>query len=119
MNDLPVRVEFSTLRDFIAAALRQLGMPDADALSVASLMAEADLQGSDGHGVIRLPQYARRIRAGGFNLHHAHGRVQVEAAGADTPRVLRQADDTVPVRTLQIRFSHQRCDAERVGVRHA
>src|ERR1700738_3207440 len=31
-------------------------------------MAEADLQGSDGHGVTRLPQYARRIRAGGFNV---------------------------------------------------
>jgi LDH2 family malate/lactate/ureidoglycolate dehydrogenase len=30
-------------------------------------MAQADLQGSDGHGVSRLPQYARRIRAGGFN----------------------------------------------------
>ncbi len=31
------------------------------------LMAEADLQGSDGHGVIRLPQYVKRIRAGGIN----------------------------------------------------
>ncbi len=31
-------------------------------------MAEADLQGSDGHGVIRLPHYARRIRAGGIKL---------------------------------------------------
>src|SRR5262249_51297888 len=31
-------------------------------------MAQADLQGSDGHGVSRLPQYARRIRAGGFNV---------------------------------------------------
>ena len=31
-------------------------------LSVAALMAQADLQGSDGHGVSRLPQYARRIR---------------------------------------------------------
>ena len=31
-------------------------------------MAEADLQGSDGHGVTRLPQYARRIKAGGFNV---------------------------------------------------
>ena len=76
MNDLPVRVEFSRLRDFIAAALRQLGMPDSDALSVATLMAEADLQGSDGHGVMRLPQYARRIRAGGFNLHPAMRVVQ-------------------------------------------
>ena len=31
-------------------------------------MAEADLQGSDGHGVIRLVPYARRIRAGGVNV---------------------------------------------------
>ncbi len=30
-------------------------------------MADADLQGSDGHGVIRLPQYIKRIRAGGIN----------------------------------------------------
>jgi len=56
------------LRDFIAAAMRALGMPDADATQVASLMAEADLQGSDGHGVIRLAPYAKRILAGGMNL---------------------------------------------------
>jgi LDH2 family malate/lactate/ureidoglycolate dehydrogenase len=31
-------------------------------------MAEAELQGSDGHGVIRLLPYARRIKAGGLNL---------------------------------------------------
>jgi len=62
------RVGFVALRDFIGASLRRLGLPDADALTVASLMAEADLQGSDGHGVIRLPQYARRIRAGGIKL---------------------------------------------------
>ena len=30
-------------------------------------MAEADLRGSDTHGVIRLPLYLRRIRAGGVN----------------------------------------------------
>ena len=45
----------------------RLGLPDADAAVVAALMAQADLQGSDGHGVSRLPQYARRIKAGGFN----------------------------------------------------
>jgi len=43
-------------------------LPDEDAATVATLMAEADLQGSDGHGVTRLPQYARRIKAGGFNV---------------------------------------------------
>src|SRR6202140_962295 len=69
MQGSVTRVDFAALRDFIGASLRRLGLPDADALTVASLMAEADLQGSDGHGVIRLPQYARRIRAGGLNLH--------------------------------------------------
>src|SRR5690242_18792139 len=45
----------------------KLGLPEGDAAIVAALMAQADLQGSDGHGVSRLPQYARRIKAGGFN----------------------------------------------------
>ncbi len=63
------RVDPARLRDFIGAAFRSLGMPDDDAATVAALMADADLQGSDGHGVIRLPYYARRIRAGGLNLH--------------------------------------------------
>ena len=42
-------------------------MPVGGRRAVAALMAEADLQGSDGHGIIRLPQYARRIKAGGVN----------------------------------------------------
>jgi LDH2 family malate/lactate/ureidoglycolate dehydrogenase len=57
------------LRDFIARAFVAVGMPDADAATVAALMTEADLQGSDGHGVIRLAPYLKRIRAGGINLH--------------------------------------------------
>src|SRR3982074_3620764 len=68
MQGSVTRVGFAALRDFIGASLRRLGLPDSDALTVAALMAEADLQGSDGHGVTRLPQYARRIRAGGFNV---------------------------------------------------
>ncbi len=47
--------------------MTKLGLPDQDAAIVADLMTQADLQGSDGHGVSRLPQYARRIKAGGFN----------------------------------------------------
>jgi len=43
-------------------------MPAGDAATTAALMAEADLQGSDGHGVIRLVPYSKRIRAGGINL---------------------------------------------------
>ncbi len=63
------RVDFGHLRYFIASAFETVGMPAQDARTVAGLMAEADLQGSDGHGVIRLPQYVKRIRAGGINLH--------------------------------------------------
>jgi LDH2 family malate/lactate/ureidoglycolate dehydrogenase len=61
-------VTFERLKAFIGEAMTRLGLPEADAMTVAALMAEADLQGSDGHGVSRLPQYARRIRAGGFNV---------------------------------------------------
>ncbi len=60
-------VAFERLQAFVAGALRCMGLPDADASKVAALMAQADLQGSDGHGVIRLPQYVKRIRAGGMN----------------------------------------------------
>jgi LDH2 family malate/lactate/ureidoglycolate dehydrogenase len=61
-------ITFERLKSFIHAALERLGLPDQDAMTVAALMAEADLQGSDGHGVSRLPQYARSIKAGGFNV---------------------------------------------------
>ncbi len=56
-------------RRFIEAAFTHEGLPAADAATIAGLMTEADLQGSDGHGIIRLPQYIRRIRAGGINKH--------------------------------------------------
>jgi L-2-hydroxycarboxylate dehydrogenase (NAD+) len=61
-------VTFERLQAFIHTAMVKLGLPDRDAAVVAALMAQADLQGSDGHGVSRLPQYARRIKAGGFNV---------------------------------------------------
>jgi L-2-hydroxycarboxylate dehydrogenase (NAD+) len=66
-----VLVDHGRLRYFIALAFETVGMPPEDARTVAGLMADADLQGSDGHGVIRLPQYVKRIRAGGINLHPA------------------------------------------------
>ena len=62
------RIPFEQLRQFITVAMTRLGLPEADAAIVGRLMAEAELQGSDGHGVIRLLPYARRIRAGGLNL---------------------------------------------------
>jgi LDH2 family malate/lactate/ureidoglycolate dehydrogenase len=68
------------LEAFIAAAFVKVGMRPRDATAVGALMAEADLQGSDGHGSIRLPQYVKRIRAGGVNLQ-PNIRVERERAG--------------------------------------
>ncbi len=62
------RVPAAQVRRFLTAAFASLGLPAGDARTVAGLMTEAELQGSDGHGVIRLVPYARRIRAGGINL---------------------------------------------------
>ena len=77
-----MRVELARLRYFIASAFEVVGMPAADARTVASLMAEADLQGSEGHGVIRLPQYLKRIRSGGVNLQPQIRIVREKAAMA-------------------------------------
>lgn len=68
MSDGTARVPAEALRRFIARVYVAVGLPEADAAAVAALMAEADLIGADGHGVFRLPQYVRRIRAGGINV---------------------------------------------------
>jgi LDH2 family malate/lactate/ureidoglycolate dehydrogenase len=61
-------VRAQSLCEFITRAFVAVDMPAADAAVVAHLMTEADLQGSDGHGVIRLAPYVNRIRSGGINL---------------------------------------------------
>ncbi|MBI2770898.1 MAG: Ldh family oxidoreductase [Burkholderiales bacterium] len=63
-----IRFPGAQARRFVAAAMEKLGLPPADAAIVAELMTEAELQGSDGHGLIRLAPYARRIKAGGVNV---------------------------------------------------
>ncbi len=80
MSDL--RVSVAQLSRYITTAMQALGLPDADAATVGHLMAQADLQGSDGHGVIRLPQYSRRILAGGVNVKPNIQVVQERAAMA-------------------------------------
>jgi L-2-hydroxycarboxylate dehydrogenase (NAD+) len=60
---VPSRSTSGLIKDALAAA----GLPDADAARCAELMTEADLTGADGHGIFRLPQYVRRLAAGGFN----------------------------------------------------
>lgn len=66
MTDLTV--SHQQISAFIFAAMKAVGLPEDDARTVAELMAEADLQGSDGHGVIRVPVYIRRILGGAVNV---------------------------------------------------
>lgn len=67
-NSNQALIGFEPLQVFISSALQRVGLPQADARRVGTLMAQADLQGSDGHGVIRLVPYIKRIRAGGINV---------------------------------------------------
>src|SRR5918996_1941541 len=67
------------LEAFIARAFEAVDIPAADASVIAELMTRADLSGSEGHGVFRLPQYIRRIKGGAVNVR-PHIRVEREAA---------------------------------------
>ena len=66
-NNNDPRVAAGRLAAFISRAFAAAGLTPDDAAALAGLMVEADLRGSDTHGVIRLPLYVRRIRAGGVN----------------------------------------------------
>ena len=60
---IPARAIRSMIADCFVAA----GLPGEDAARCAALMTEADLTGADGHGIFRLAQYVRRLKAKGFN----------------------------------------------------
>jgi len=74
------RVPAARLEAFIVRAFRTVGISAEEAGTIAALMTRADLQGSEGHGVFRLPQYIRRIRGGAVNVK-PRIRVEREAAG--------------------------------------
>src|SRR5271163_5315589 len=68
MTENDSRIPAERLTAFVVRAFIAAGIPATDAETLAQLMVEADLRGSDTHGVIRLPLYVRRIRAGGINV---------------------------------------------------
>jgi len=63
----PARVSAGALKAYIGRAFTAVGIPPGDATVLADLITEADLRGSDTHGVFRMPQYCKRIKAGGVN----------------------------------------------------
>jgi LDH2 family malate/lactate/ureidoglycolate dehydrogenase len=76
----PLRLTAQKLEAFIARAFQAVGISAAESKSIAELMVRADVQGSEGHGVFRLPQYVRRIKGGAVNVK-PDIRVVREAAG--------------------------------------
>jgi len=62
------RVSTQQLEAFIVRAFEAVSVPRDDAKIIAELMTRADLNGADGHGVFRLPQYIRRIKGGAVNV---------------------------------------------------
>jgi LDH2 family malate/lactate/ureidoglycolate dehydrogenase len=80
MNSSTPTFSAARLRRFAAEAFFAVGLPRKDAATCAELMVRADLQGADGHGMFRLPQYLRRIRGGAVNVK-PRVRVAREAAG--------------------------------------
>jgi len=67
----PALIAAERLGAFAATAFIAAGLPASDADAVAAMMVEADLIGADAHGIFRLPQYVRRIQAGGVNRRPA------------------------------------------------
>lgn len=71
MTDAQSNTQRVTARDlhaFIQRACERVEIPSSDAAVIAELMTRADVNGSDGHGVFRLPQYVRRIKGGAVNV---------------------------------------------------
>ncbi len=73
-------VAAAELQAFIERAFVAVGISATEAAGIADLMARADLNGADGHGVFRLPQYIRRIKGGAVNIKPSI-RIEREAPG--------------------------------------
>ena len=63
-----MRFPLARLHAFIVDALVHVDVLPEHADITAARLLEADLRGRDGHGIIRLNPYVRRIEAGGLNL---------------------------------------------------
>ena len=61
------RYSAASIRAFLIDVFRACGLSEADAATVAWGMLEADLTGSDAHGVFRLAGYVRQLKRGAFN----------------------------------------------------
>jgi L-2-hydroxycarboxylate dehydrogenase (NAD+) len=66
-NNNDRRIPVVAILSYMVDAFRACGLPEADAKIVAEAMLDADLSGSDAHGIFRLAGYVKQLRAGLFN----------------------------------------------------
>lgn len=76
-----VRTSADRLRQFAEAAFCAVGVPEADARTIADALVDADLRGVHSHGVRWIPRYLASLRAGSTN---PLPRVQVVVDGSTT-----------------------------------
>lgn len=69
MTDIPMSDPFPAeyLKEFCASVFRYCGVPKADAIQAADVLARSDLRGIDSHGVARLRSYFELLLAGRIN----------------------------------------------------
>jgi LDH2 family malate/lactate/ureidoglycolate dehydrogenase len=58
------RFQAAPLEDLSVRVFRALGAPEATARTVSSALIEANLMGHDSHGVMRIPEYVKRVKDG-------------------------------------------------------
>ena len=60
-------VQKEALMEFTVNIFKSLGVPENDAEIAADVLVQADIRGTETHGVSRLPLYAKRVKAGLVN----------------------------------------------------
>ena len=79
MAQVTVRVDSTTLTDFVRDLFVRAGLPEPDAGTVADVLVWANLRGVASHGVLRIPNYLNRVASGVFN---PHPEIRVDPEGA-------------------------------------
>lgn len=71
-----MRFQLDRLNAFVVDVLTRVDVLSEHAGLTAARLLEADLKGRTGHGIIRVPQYVKRIEAGGINLRPSIGKTR-------------------------------------------
>lgn len=79
-SDAERRYSWEALHSFVGAIFERCGLDVTDAALIAQTLVEADLRGCHSHGVLRVPEYADKLRHGGVDPRGAPRIVSERAA---------------------------------------